>query len=56
MKKNYIVDTNVLLDNPDCIKILRNGEENEIYIPYIVLLELQKLKSKKDFHILFHKH
>ena len=23
MKKNYIVDTNVLLDNPDCIKILR---------------------------------
>lgn len=47
MKKNYIVDTNVLLDNPDCIKILRNGEENEIYIPYIVLLELQKLKSEK---------
>jgi PhoH-like ATPase len=48
MKKKYILDTSVLLDNPDCIEILRNGEENDIYIPYSVILELDKLKHKKD--------
>src|SRR3972149_10372246 len=47
MKKNYIIDTSVLLDDPNCMTILRNGEENEIYIPYTVILELDHLKSDK---------
>jgi len=46
MFKSYVLDTNVLLDNPESILILRNGEENDIYIPYSVICELDKLKSK----------
>src|SRR5690606_23134903 len=44
--KVYILDTNVLLDDPDCITVLRNGEENEVIIPFSVLIELDKLKKK----------
>lgn len=47
MNKNYVVDTNVLLEDPDCLFKLRNGNENNVYIPYHVLLELNRLK--KDF-------
>lgn len=43
--KNYIVDTNVLLDDPDALFKLRNGNENHIFIPYHVLLELDKFKK-----------
>ena len=45
MQKNFVIDTNVLIDNPDCIKILRNGEENNIFLPLHVLIELDKLKN-----------
>lgn len=48
MKKNYVLDTNVLLDSDKCIEILRNGEENNIYIPATVIEELDKLKSNKS--------
>ena len=51
MKKHYIVDTNVLIDNPDAIRILRNGEENNVYIPYHVLSELDNLKKDKRLGI-----
>jgi PhoH-like ATPase len=44
-KKHFIVDTNVLLEDPDCLYRLRNGAENDVYIPYHVLLELNKLKK-----------
>jgi len=47
MKKNYVLDTNVLLDNEKCIEILRNGEENNIFIPATVIEELDKLKGNK---------
>lgn len=47
MKKNYIVDTSVLLDDENCISILRNGEENKVHIPYTVLMELNGLKKDK---------
>jgi PhoH-like ATPase len=47
MKKNYVLDTNVLLENENCIKILRNGEENGIYIPATVIEELDTLKRDK---------
>jgi PhoH-like ATPase len=39
-EKNYIVDTNVLLEDPNALLKLRNGNENSIYLPYHVLLEL----------------
>lgn len=45
MKKNYILDTNVLLEDENCIEILRNGDENDVYIPLTVLDELDKLKK-----------
>jgi PhoH-like ATPase len=43
--KNYVVDTNVLLDDPDALLKLRNGNENRVFIPYHVLLELNKFKK-----------
>lgn len=43
--KNYFVDTNVLLDDPGALFKLRNGNENQIFIPYHVLLELDKFKK-----------
>jgi PhoH-like ATPase len=44
-RKNYIIDTNVLLDDPKALFKLRNGNENSIHIPYHVLLELNKFKK-----------
>ncbi len=46
MKKSYVLDTNALLEDPNCIRILRNGEENSVSIPFHVLLELDKLKKE----------
>ncbi|MGE4552738.1 MAG: PhoH family protein [Desulfovibrionaceae bacterium] len=43
-EKHFVLDTNVLIENPKCIATLRNGSENQIYIPYTVLSELDKLK------------
>lgn len=45
MQKNYVVDTNVLIDNPNALSILRNGDENNVYIPNHVLFELDHLKK-----------
>ncbi len=44
-KKNYVLDTNVLIENPECLLNLRNGAENNIFIPYHVLMELEGLKK-----------
>jgi PhoH-like ATPase len=44
-QKNYIIDTNVLLEDPNSLAKLRNGDENHIFIPYHVLLELNKFKK-----------
>ena len=43
--KQYVVDTNVLLEDPNALFKLRNGNENVVYIPYHVLLELNKFKK-----------
>lgn len=43
--KNYILDTNVLIENPKSIIRLSDDGENVITIPYAVLLELDKLKK-----------
>jgi PhoH-like ATPase len=51
-KKQYIIDTNVLLEDPNALFKLRNGNENSVYLPYHVLLELDKLKkNSKLAHI-----
>ncbi|MGD8889998.1 MAG: PhoH family protein [Desulfobacterales bacterium] len=51
-QKHYIIDTNILLEDPKALAKLRNGNENTVYIPYHVLLELDKLKkSSKLAHI-----
>ena len=44
-KKNYVIDTNVLIENPNSVLALRNGNENNIFIPYHVLMELETLKN-----------
>ena len=44
-EKHYIIDTNVLLEDPHSLLKLRNGNENNVYIPYHVLLELNKFKK-----------
>lgn len=43
--KSYVIDTNVLLDDPSALFKLRNGNENHVFIPYHVLLELNKFKK-----------
>jgi len=45
VRKNYVLDTNVLIENPNSILALRNGSENNIFIPYHVLMELENLKN-----------
>lgn len=44
-KKNFILDTNVILHDFNC---LDNFEENDIYIPFVVLEELDKFKKGND--------
>jgi PhoH-like ATPase len=51
-QKQYIIDTNVLLEDPNALYKLRNGNENSVFIPYHVLLELDKFKkNSKLAHI-----
>ncbi len=45
LQKNYVVDTNVLLEDPSSLVKLRNGNENHVFIPYHVLLELNRFKK-----------
>lgn len=45
MKKIFIIDTNILLDDPNVIETLRNHEENIIVVPYSVICEMDRLKS-----------
>ena len=45
MTKTYVLDTNVLLSDPDSI----NGfEDNDLLIPILVLEELDKHKTRND--------
>ena len=44
-KKNFILDTNVILHDYKC---LDNFEENDIYIPFVVLEELDKFKKGNE--------
>lgn len=44
-KKNFVLDTNVILHDYKCIG---NFEENDIYLPIVVLEELDKFKKGSD--------
>ncbi|MFW6120819.1 MAG: PIN domain-containing protein, partial [Petrotogales bacterium] len=44
MVKNFVLDTNVLVHDPDCFE---KFEDNNIIIPFPVLEEIDKLKSKQ---------
>lgn len=44
-KKNFIIDTNVILHD---YKFLDNFEENDIYIPFVVLEELDNFKKGNE--------
>lgn len=44
MNKNFVVDTNVLIDDPKSLVVLRN-DVNEVSIPLEVILDLDKLKT-----------
>ena len=44
-KKNFVIDTNVILYSPNCLETF---EDNDVYIPAVVLEELDKLKSSYD--------
>ena len=43
--KNFVIDTNVILHDADCID---NFQDNNIYIPIVVLEELDKFKKGKE--------
>ena len=45
MIKNFVLDTNVLLDDEDCIS--RGFGDNNIIIPMVVLEELGAIKKDK---------
>ena len=45
MKKNYVLDTNVLIHNPECIL---KFEDNDVFIPSLVIEELDKFKTERS--------
>lgn len=44
-KKNFVLDTNVILHDYKCIE---NFQENDVYLPIVVLEELDKFKRGND--------
>lgn len=51
MKKHYHLDTCTLLDQENAIDVLRNGEENKIYISMTVINELDGLMKSNKRHL-----
>ena len=45
MKKTFILDTNVLLSDSEC---LRSFQDNDVVLPLIVVEELDRFKDKQD--------
>ena len=45
MKKTYVLDTNVLLSDPNCFN---NFQDNDVILPILVLEELDKHKGRSD--------
>jgi len=46
MKKNFVLDTNILITNPKCIT--ESFDDNDIVIPLTVIEELDQLKNKEQ--------
>lgn len=46
--KVFVLDTNVILNNPDSVKILSNSGECLVVVPEIVLAELDQFKGLMD--------
>ena len=44
-KKNFVLDTNVILHDYKCIE---NFQENDIYLPIVVLEELDRFKKGSE--------
>lgn len=44
-KKNFVIDTNVILHDYNCLK---NFQENDIYLPIVVLEELDRFKKGNE--------
>lgn len=44
-KKNFVIDTNVILHDSNCIN---NFQENDVYLPIVVLEELDKFKKGNE--------
>ena len=44
-KKNFVLDTNVILHDYKCVE---NFQENDIYLPIVVLEELDKFKKGSE--------
>jgi predicted ribonuclease YlaK len=51
MKKDYHLDTCTLLEQENTIEILKNGEENKIYISMTVINEIDNLLKSKKRHL-----
>lgn len=49
MKKIYMPDTNLLIDDPYAIRRLRGGGENDVFISWYVANELDNLKKRPGF-------
>ena len=45
MKKTYVLDTNVLLSDPDCLNAF---EDNDLLLPLAVIEELDRQKNRQD--------
>lgn len=43
--KNFLIDTNVLIHDPNCVL---NFEDNNVIIPFPVIEEIDKLKTRSD--------
>jgi len=44
-KKNFVLDTNVILHDYNCLK---NFEDNDIYLPIVIFEELDKFKKGNE--------
>jgi PhoH-like ATPase len=45
-RKKYFVDTNVLIEDPKAVEVLRNGDDNKVFIALQTLIELSYLKKE----------
>ncbi len=50
-RNRHVVDTNVFIQDPESIDILRDGGANVLCLPFVVFEELDALKSKPDIGI-----